>query len=71
MTNRTAGIYIEGSLAAERYAAFVPHPLPPNPAISIDAQTFLLLESANRALGRLDGLASLFPPGGCSASTAS
>jgi Fic family protein len=61
MTNRTAGIYIEGSLAAERYAAFVPHPLPPNPALSIDAQTFLLLESANRALGRLDGLASLFP----------
>lgn len=61
MTNRTAGAYIEGSLAAERYAAFMPHPLPPEPAVVIDPEMFLLLESANRALGRLDGLASLFP----------
>ncbi len=61
MTDRTAGTYVEGSLAAERYKAFVPHPLPPDPAVAIDSEMFMLLESANRALGRLDGLASLFP----------
>lgn len=61
MTDRTAGTYVEGSLATERYRAFIPHPLPPDPAVSIDSEMFILLEHANRALGRLDGLASLFP----------
>ncbi len=61
MTDRTAGTYIEGSLATERYRAFIPHPLPPDPAVAIDSEMFMLLEHANRALGRLDGLASLFP----------
>lgn len=61
MTDRTSGSYVEGSLSAERYQAFVPYPLPPVPPVAIDIELSMLLESANRALGRLDGLASLFP----------
>lgn len=61
MTERIAGDYVDGSLAAERYKAFVPRPLPPDPPIAIDSAMFILLEDANRALGRLDGLAALFP----------
>jgi Fic family protein len=61
MTERIAGDYVDGSLAAERYKAFVPRPLPPDPPIAIDSTMFILLEGANRALGRLDGLAALFP----------
>ena len=52
MTDRTAGTYVEGTLAAERYRAFVPHPLPPDPAVAIGSEILMLIESANRALGR-------------------
>lgn len=61
MINRTAGIYVAGSLASERYQAFIPHALPPDPPLAITPEIFVLVEAANRALGRLDGLAALFP----------
>jgi Fic family protein len=40
--------------------AFVPTPLPPDPAVRLDGLQ-VLLEKANQAIGRLDGLASLLP----------
>lgn len=44
----------------ERYYAYVPRPLPPLPAIQLD-KLQLLLERANQAIGRLDGLAMVLP----------
>jgi len=40
--------------------AFVPPPLPPQPPVRLDTVQ-VLLEQANQALGRLDGLASVLP----------
>jgi Fic family protein len=39
----------------------MPHPLPPDPPLTLDADHYDLLEKANRALGRLDGMAMLLP----------
>src|SRR5260370_35537964 len=44
----------------ETVRAFVPPPLPPSPAIRLDGLQ-QILEQANQALGRLDGLASILP----------
>ncbi|HET9984514.1 MAG TPA: Fic family protein [Longimicrobiales bacterium] len=41
--------------------AFVPKPLPPEPPLRLDAELSDRLERANRALGRLDGLATMLP----------
>ena len=41
--------------------AFVPSPLPPDPPLDIGPELHDLLEKANRGLGRLDGIARLFP----------
>lgn len=45
----------------EPFKAFIPSPLPPNPPISIDSEMQDLLEKANRALGRLDGMSTHLP----------
>ena len=41
--------------------AFVPPPLPPDPPLAISPDLHYLLEKANRGIGRLDGIARLFP----------
>lgn len=43
------------------YRAFVPAPLPPVPPLAFDAALIDRIERANRALGRLDGIADLLP----------
>jgi cell filamentation protein, protein adenylyltransferase len=43
------------------YSAFYPNPLPPDPAVEIDADLQALLDQANQALGRLDGITLLLP----------
>jgi Fic family protein len=43
------------------YSAFIPRPLPPVPPLSIDAELQELLDRANQALGRLDGITLLLP----------
>lgn len=43
------------------YRAFVPRPLPPTPKLHMDADLTRLLSDADRALGRLDGVASVLP----------
>jgi len=45
----------------ETVRAFVPAPLPPHPPIRLDAQLQDILERANLAVGRLDGVATLLP----------
>jgi Fic family protein len=54
------GRYIVSTFGGESVRAFVPSPLPPIPAVQLD-RLQLLLEQANQALGRLDGLASVLP----------
>lgn len=43
------------------YRAFIPANLPPNPPIVMDAELVKLLSDADRALGRLDGVATVLP----------
>jgi len=45
----------------EPFKSFVPKPLPPAPALEFHADLLDLMERANLALGRLDGLARLLP----------
>lgn len=45
----------------EEVRAFVPNPLPPSPPLRLDGALLKLLETANRALGRLDGVSTLLP----------
>jgi len=53
-----AGIYVK---QATGYQAFIPAPLPPDPSIEIDAELGRLMSEADRALGRLDGVATVLP----------
>ena len=62
---RKTGEYIVSSTAGESVRAFVPNPLPPNPPLEL-TPFFPLLDRANQALGRLDGLSSLLPDTSCS-----
>jgi len=58
---KETGIYITTSTAGETFQAFVPNPLPPEPPIEMAEHDHDLIEKANRALGRLDGVTSLLP----------
>lgn len=55
------GKYLERIIDGERAPAFVPAPLPPMPPIEFSREHYDLLEKANRALGRLDGITTLLP----------
>ena len=57
---RNSGEYVVSSTTGESVRAFVPNPLPPNPPLEL-TPFFPLLDRANQALGRLDGLSSLLP----------
>ncbi|MCW2995907.1 MAG: filamentation induced by cAMP protein Fic [Conexibacter sp.] len=56
-----AGTFRNVTDGPDGYAAFIPRPLPPDPALMIDGPTQLLLDRANQALGRLDGMTLLLP----------
>ncbi len=43
------------------YSAFVPEPLPPAPPVALEGELLRLLSDADRALGRLDGVATILP----------
>jgi Fic family protein len=43
------------------YRAFIPANLPPKPVLTYDEEIMRLLSNADRALGRLDGVASVLP----------
>jgi Fic family protein len=53
-----AGRYIKQPTG---YRAFIPADLPPNPPIALDAELTRRLSDADRALGRLDGVATVLP----------
>ena len=57
---RRLGRYEVTSSGGERVRAFIPPPLPPVPPINI-GPLLGLLDRANQALGRLDGVASILP----------
>ena len=55
------GRYISASTAGETFKAFIPPPLPPDPPLQLRERDYDLMERANRAVGRLDGMTSLLP----------
>ena len=63
MSSKTAraGRYVKQGFGAWTYRAFVPAPLPPDPPINLDNELTRLLSDADRASGRLDGVASVLP----------
>jgi Fic family protein len=59
-----SGTYVTTSTAGETVRAFLPDPLPPVPPLALLPSDLDLLERANRALGRLDGITDLLPDPG-------
>ena len=57
---RQTGEFAVSSTTGETVRAFVPLPLPPDPPLELDS-FHPLLDRANQALGRLDGLSTLLP----------
>lgn len=60
-TNNRSGEHRIVEAGPEGYSAFHPRPLPPDPPLSVDAGLQGLLDRANQALGRLDGITLLLP----------
>lgn len=56
-----AGRFIEQQGGSDGFSAFHPRPLPPEPPLVIDTELQALLDRANQALGRLDGITLLLP----------
>ena len=54
------GYYLKSSTAGEVYKTYIPKPLPPKPELQL-AQIYHLLDRANVAIGRLDGMSNLLP----------
>ncbi len=55
---RRAGFYVS---QPEGYKAFIPKPLPPVPRLTFDDEMVKWMARAERALGRLDGIAQTLP----------
>ncbi len=58
---RNTGQIVRIGSGEDTYQAFVPAPLPPDPALKLSAADHDLIERASRALGKLDGMTSLLP----------
>jgi Fic family protein len=56
-----AGTFRRVAEGGETYDVFHPKPLPPEPPLDIDVELHQLLDAANQALGRLDGVTLLLP----------
>ncbi len=54
------GQSLKCSVGEEKYVAYIPQNLPPHPPLMMD-ELYLLLDKANTALGRLDGLSMILP----------
>ena len=55
------GHYRVTTYDGEEVRAFVPTPLPPVPSLELEGPLLRALETANHALGRLDGISTLLP----------
>lgn len=58
--NQRIGRYIKSSTAGESYEAYIPSDLPPAPPLDMN-DLYSLLDKANIALGRLDGMSIVLP----------
>lgn len=58
MIANRSGVFIK---QLEGYKAFIPKTLPPDPPLNIDAEMLSLLSTADRNLGRLDGITHILP----------
>jgi Fic family protein len=59
--NTRLGQYVESAvIGGESYRAYIPAPLPPEPPIDME-RLYPLLDKANTALGRLDGMSMVLP----------
>lgn len=56
-----SGQYVTSTTTGEAVRAFIPAPLPPDPEIQLTSSDYELMERANRALGRLDGVTTILP----------
>ncbi len=56
-----AGTFVSASAGPEGYSTFLPRPLPPDPPLEITPRLQGLLDRANQAIGRLDGVTLLLP----------
>lgn len=61
---RTVGEYVTQTVAGERYKAYLPASLPPDPPLALDTELLQRMDQANRALGRLDGISQVWPNSG-------
>jgi Fic family protein len=61
MKRGDTGRYEVSSSGGEPVRAFVPHPLPPVPAVCFEGDLQRILEAAVLAVGRLDGVSTLLP----------
>ncbi len=59
-THRKMGEFIASSVTKEAYKTYVPYPLPPVPPIDLEV-LYPLLDKANTAIGRLDGMSLVLP----------
>jgi Fic family protein len=59
--HREAGTYVETYIQSLKTQAFIPHPLPPKPAIEWSPALAERRDEANQCLGRLDGIARVLP----------
>jgi Fic family protein len=57
---RLTGQFVESSTGGTRVKAYIPYPLPPRPAIDL-GMLLPAYERASSAVGRLDGVATIFP----------
>ena len=57
---RATGEFRTSTTAGERVRAYVPKPLPPEPAVDLST-LYPMLDKANQALGRLDGSIAVLP----------
>ncbi|MDR2891716.1 MAG: Fic family protein [Deltaproteobacteria bacterium] len=61
MKRQLQGYYLPISTAGETAKAFVPNPLPPEPPIEWSPELLAAFDSAQLALGRLDGAGAMLP----------
>ncbi|HFE44391.1 MAG TPA: Fic family protein, partial [Nannocystis exedens] len=58
---RQTGSTVASTAGGQTIQAYIPCPLPPNPPLVPTNTDYDLMERANRALGRLDGISALLP----------
>jgi Fic/DOC family N-terminal len=61
LSSDRSGVLVQVAAGREGYYAFRPRPLPPDPPLLVDAELQGLLDRANQAIGRLDGITLLLP----------